>query len=301
MGADSRYISSQILKQIFPDFTKHFRNDVSSRIYFADLCEYLNFCKKDILQTEEKDADSYYNALMKRIRNGELKHSTVKKKIKELHKFSDFITENRDMYEIPSNFDNYFYKYAVNYFSEDIVPETISVKELDALFSAAQDDWMEYTILTLVCRMGLKSTQVMELREEDIILEQDNGYISISKNDIRYIPEDVAAILHSYKKMRKPNPYFFFNSRGNKLNNVYLHRMMRKLTGQAHIKEYSVQDLRNLCACIMFSYEANDKQVARQLGITQLHVKRYENVSISYQLGKEANDLVNFRVKPPRI
>ena len=56
----------------------------------------------------------------------------------------------------------------------------------------------------------------------------------------------------------------------------------------------------NTCAVTMFAYEASPEQVARQMGVTQIQIKRYKNLSYRDNLVRAANELVKVRVEPPK-
>ena len=74
---------------------------------------------------------------------------------------------------------------------------------------------------------------------------------------------------------------------------------MKKYTQLAGIPAYSAESIRNTCAVTMFAYGATNKQVASQLGITQVQIQRYKNLSYKENLMKEANSLVKIKITPP--
>lgn len=49
----------------------------------------------------------------------------------------------------------------------------------------------------------------------------------------------------------------------------------------------------------MFSYGADSRQVAKQMGITKVQIKRYDNVIYRDSIQKAANNLVKVKVEPP--
>ena len=81
---------------------------------------------------------------------------------------------------------------------------------------------------------------------------------------------------------------------------MYISRMMKKYTALAGIPSYSAETLRNCCGFTMYAYGAKDKQVARQLGITQMQIKRYDDVRYKENIQKQAQNLVKLKVEPPR-
>ena len=46
------HASDQFLQVIWPDFTAHFRNEVSIASYEVDVAEFMRFCESDFLQLD---------------------------------------------------------------------------------------------------------------------------------------------------------------------------------------------------------------------------------------------------------
>ena len=68
---------------------------------------------------------------------------------------------------------------------------------------------------------------------------------------------------------------------------MYISRLMKKYTLQAGIPSYSAENIRNTCAVTMFAYGATPKQLARQMGVTKIQIRRYQNLSYRENLLKE--------------
>jgi len=77
--------------------------------------------------------------------------------------------------------------------------------------------------------------------------------------------------------------------------------MMKKYTAKAGVPSYSAEALRNVCAVAMFAYGASPEQVASQMGITQMQIKRYKNISYREDLARKANHLVKIKVESPKM
>lgn len=305
MREPSIYMSYITEKEIWPIFITHFKNkNVSQENYFGDINEFLDLCQKDFLQVREKDVDEYYNWLLLKIRQKQMKATTLQKKMKELHKFSDFIMKNKfqfkEQWKVPLTFDNFFYKYVAKFLSNEEAVKPVSIEDIDKMLEAAQDDLMAYTILVLFCRVGLRSTEVCALKPEDIASAPDGVYLTLrKKKDTRFIPPDVFLILEKYLASREENEYLFYNRSKRPLNTQYIHLMMRRIAIKADVPEYSAQDLRNVCAGIMYAYGVSPEQVAQQLGITQMHIRRYSNIIDKESIMKKANEMVKIKVLPP--
>lgn len=300
MRALSIYMSNKVKGKIWPRFINTVREQTRES-YCGDINQFLDQCKKDILEIGEKDVHVYYQNLIKEYEEEKLQATTIRKKIITLHSFSKFIIENREEFAVSSSFQNYFREYAIRFFSIEELATTVAIEDVDKILSEAQENMMIYTIIVLFCRVGLLSTEVCKLKPNDIF-EDTNGFYLIlkEKDEIRYIPEDVVKVLEAYLDFRKNYEYLFYNRNGKCLNTQYIHSMMKKLSEKAGIKQCSARDLRNTCASIMYAYHAEPKQVAKQMGTTQKHIKRYDSVVYSDNMIKRANELVNLKVMLPK-
>lgn len=151
------------------------------------------------------------------------------------------------------------------------------------------------------CRNFLKVAKRAGLKLYDIAAYDNGVYAELaSRKEPCFIPEDVFVILGQYIAQRQEHDHLFYNSRGNKLNTMYISRLMKKYTELAGVPNYSAEALRNTCAVTMFAYEASPEQAARQMGVTQIQIKRYKNLSYRDNLVRAANELVKVRVEPPK-
>lgn len=300
MRKPSEY-ASQLTLSAWLDFSKRLEA-VSRNSYCGDINEYMDFCRKDLLETKRIDADRYYEYLLSKVRDAKMKATTMGKKIREIHKFSEYIAHEKAKYQAPGVFEDFFYEYLIRLVSADQLVSPVPVEHLDALLKVAESNPMYYTMLVLFGRMGLSSTEVCALKPNDLVSDPNGVFIILRESDeMRYVPEDAAAVLEHYLSLRKDCEYLFYNRSQNKLNVQYCHLMMKKLTKEAGVPGYSARDLRNTCGSILFAYGAKPEQVATQLGITQMHIKRYDNVLYTDNLSKTANDLVKIKIEPPGI
>lgn len=300
MREASVYASKKTKEEIWPEFSKRFRNTASHNVYFCDINEAMDYLEKDFIDFRQKDTDKYYNYLIKKTKSHLLKATTVKKKLNELHKFSEFIVEYKDAFGVSQEFEDFFKRYAVQYVADYETTELMPIQKVDAILQSARENLMDYLILSLAFRMTLKSTQIIELKKEDFIADPNGVYLIMpNKKDIKYVPEDIVVILEQYLEQREDKGFLFYNKWGRKLNKQYLHRMLRKHTKQAGVSDCSMQDLRNTGAGVMFAYGVESQHVAKQMGITAIHIKRYDNVLYKYNLMKEANDVVQLKILPP--
>lgn len=292
---------SPATQEFWDRFAARLKNKNSPSVYFGDINQCMEIAEKDLLDFHQADADKYYHYLLEEVREGKLQATTMKKKIKELHKFSEFITEQDD-YTVPDTFENFFYIYAVQYFQDEELRNLPQLEELDKLMDAAKGNIMQYAILAIAHRMGLKSTQVCGQKISDIVVDPNGAYFILDKRNACYVPEDVWKILKIYLETYRRdsrNDYLFYNTRGGKLNTQYISSMMKELCKRAGTRALSYTDIRNTCGAVLFAYGARPDQVAEQLGIGMTHIKRYENIVYRHNIQREASELVHLKVEPP--
>ncbi len=297
---NSIYASEKTKQVIWPDFIAHFKSSSTTASYRADLDELMNFLQKDFLKITKKDVEIYFEDLQKKVEEKRLQPITVAKKIKEAHSFADYIVQNKEKYKIKKTFRDEFEPYLKLVAKQQRFANLVPVEDIDKLYQAAKDDEMAYCIFALLHRVGLSSTEIIHLKIEDLGIYEDGVYVFVElRKEYCYIPEDVYQILENYIEKNEIKEYLFCNRRGNQLNTMFISRLMKKYTLQAGIPAYSAENIRNTCAVTMFAYGATPKQVAGQLGITQVQVRRYQNLSYKENLRREASSLVKLKLTPP--
>lgn len=302
---NTQYLSEQMNRTIWLDYIKRFRVGTTIASYQSDLEEFCSFIKKDFLLMDSEDVKNFYEYLDQKVSEGTLKSSTMAKKFHELHSIADYIVENQENYEIPDTFSDFFYPYLLQVAEVAKVAKTIPPEHVDLLFKAAEEDHMAYTIMALMFKAGIKSSEVIALKVRNLA-EYDNGifaYISARKESC-FIPDDAAVILQKYLNARKEpvslnHDFLFFNTKGNPLNLMYISRIMKKYCTLAGIPQYSANTLRAACAANMFLYEIPMKNVATQMGVTCKHIARYNGRVYKDQMMSAVNRMVKVHVDLP--
>lgn len=300
-----KYLSKQMIYTIWPDYIKRFRVETTIASYQSDLEEFCSFIKKDFLFMDSEDVKNFYEYLEQKVAEGILKSSTMAKKFHELHSIADYISENQEQYDIPDTFSDFFYPYLLQVAEVAKVAKTIPPEHIDLLFKSAEEDYMAYTIMALMFKAGLKSSEVIALKISNLA-EYDNGifaYISARKESC-FIPDDVAIILKKYLNTRQQplslkHDFLFFNTKGNPLNLMYISRIMKKYCTLAGIPQYSANTLRAACAANMFLYDIPMKSVATQMGVTCKHIARYNGRIYKDQMMSAVNRMVKVHVELP--
>lgn len=295
------HLDEEVGKMIWDDFKAHFKSDTTIRSYQSDIVEFCDYVEKKFVDIKRSDVQNYFDWLMSRVEQQELKPATMAKKFRECHSMAEYICENREKYNLEEGFEDFFYPYLTRVAKQEKLAKSIPVEEIDKLLEVSQQNQAAYVILILLYRIGLSSTEIIEIKSEDIEQYSDGYYVWIkSRSEACYLPDDVVEILVDYLCQREVNEYLFCNRAGRKLNTMYISRLMKKYTSLAGIPSYSAETLRNSCGFTMYAYGAKDKQVASQLGITQMQIKRYDDVRYKDNIQKQAQNLVKIRIEPPK-
>ena len=296
----SLYASQKLSQFIWPDFISHFKSESTIASYQADIDEIMNLFQKDFLKLTKEDVREYFAFLQKKIADGKLQPITVAKKVREAHSLAEYIAENKEKYGVKKAYKDEFAPYLKMVVRQEPFANSVPVEHIDRLFQAAQKDKLAYAVFALLHRVGLSSTEIMNLKIDDLGIYDDGAYVFVeNRKEYVYVPEDVLEIINTYIEEKETAEYLFSNQRGNKLNAMFISRLMKKYTLQAGIPSYSAENIRNTCAVTMFAYGATSEQVARQMGVTKIQIKRYKDLSYRDNLIREASSLVKIRLSPP--
>lgn len=299
------FFKNCIEQEEWDSFRRRFRSSVTEASYRSDLSEFCRFTGKRFLQTMPSDVEKYHAYMKTNIQNGKIAPLTVTKKFRELHSFAQFFQEECSEEKIVETDsilrEDYFAPYLKRLAKEKDLARMIPVEHVDQLLRAASENRMVYTILTLMYRVGLSSTEITALKgPEDFAQYEEDLYVFLSgRNEPCYIPEDAKIILFSYLEEWEGETSLFYNRNKNPLNTMYISRMMKKYCEKAKIPSYSAEALRNCCAFNLFAYGATEEQVSDQMGRTACQIKRYRGIGYKKDLKKRSADLVKIRIERP--
>lgn len=280
-------------------FRKRFKSDTTEGSYWSDIQEYCRITEKNFAASSSDDVKRYYEKMLEQVKSGKISRITLTKKFRELHSYASFLMEEGEY--LSGKDHDYFYPYLKNMIKESALAGSVPVEDMDALFRAASEDRMAYTIITLMYRAGMTSTEITGISGEEDFMEYDDGmYVMLSgRKDPCYIPEDAWEILKEYMSLRERKDTLFYNRSGRPLNTMYISRMMKKYCAIAGIRNYSAQEVRNSCAFNLFAYGAGVSQTARQMGRTEQQIRRYRGSGYRGNLSRHTSDLVKIHIEKP--
>lgn len=285
---------------IWSQFAGHFKNEATAEAYLAEIAEFELISGIPFFQMCPGDAEYYFEHLKGKESSGTIHMSTLTKKLWELHSFASFAVERRGEFSVPEEFEDYFMDWLKHVKPQAKFVHSVPVADMDKLYKAAQEDCMAYTIIALLHRAGLSSTEIISLKKEDFSVYDNGTFAFIThRQDVCYIPEDVSIILDQYLRQAETAEYLFYNRSGKQLNKMYVSRMLKKYTQKAQIPSYSAQRIRTTCGITMSAYGAGPGQIAKQMGITKTQIQKYQNRQYRDNLQVKANELVKIRIEPP--
>lgn len=278
-------------------FCRRFKSRTTEASYRSDIFEFCRFTGKEFEDTTGDDVEEYYKKMTGKAAAGRISPLTVTKKFREMHSYSEFlISETQSRLK-----EDYFYPYLKNLAKESTLARAVPIQDMDAILKAASDDLMAYTILTLMYRAGLSSTEIAALNgPDDFFLYDDGMYVRLeNREEFCHIPEDAEEILFQYMDQREEKESLFYNSRGARLNVMYISRMMKKYCRKAGTPSYSAESVRNCCAYNLFAYGASDTETAVHMGRTERQIRRYNGVKYRRNLRQNASSLVRIHIDLP--
>ena len=298
----NHYFLEKRMQEIWKNFISHFKNIGTAASYQSDLMEIMEYLEKGFLEITNEDVKEYFNYQMSKVDQRILQPSTLAKKIRELNSFSSYIVENREYLKVDASYENHFSPYLKKVNKISKFANSIPTEQIDQLLNAAQDDIMAYSIMSLLYRMGLSSTEIIELKTENFAAYDNGVYLKVKdREDACFVPEDVYKIVLEFLEQTggQDQEFLFLNSRGNQLNTMYISRLMKKYTTLAGIPSYSAEALRNSCVYTMFSYHAKPEQIAKEMGVTDSQIRRYNNKNYIDSTSREVRSLVKIKIELP--
>jgi len=279
-------------------YSRKLKNEKSKKGYWNDISEFISFSNKDFLEINQADVDYYYQYHLK---ERPIKLTTLQKKVRELSAFSDFAVEQLPFISNErDDFKNYFCEKLIDLnervrMSKGHIP---SIKEMDILLQASQDNFMHFAIFALIFRCAVRPMELIQIKISDLLIKEGKWYLAIGKTKEKRIiplPEDIVSILQKYNQIREPYCEFYFSKGMKKLNERYLERLVQEYARKAGIPPITLYGIRDASIAMMTAYAAPDFLIGRDCGITANTVDRYKGIQ-TYPLEQSAIHFVKIRI-----
>ncbi|OHW62974.1 tyrosine recombinase XerD [Andreesenia angusta] len=236
--------------------------------YMADIRQYMEWCKKPLNEVNKTDILSYKMAIESR----GVSVATVSRKIASIRCFYQFLMNSGAVDKDPT----------INIKSpkqERKTPETLTISEVERLLCAPDTNSIkgirDRAILEIMYGSGLKVSEIVELKLDDINLELEYVKCSESSDGERYVPisKKAKAELQEYLKYgrhvleKSDSETLFLNMRGDKLTRQGLWKMIKDYAKVANIdKNINPLTMRHSFAVHMIENGADIKSIQDLLG-----------------------------------
>lgn len=253
--------------------------------YKHDILSFLTDKEKKIENINKQDIQNYLDDL----NDSDLSSATVARKMSSLRMFFLFLIGEYMIDENPmSNI--------VSPKMDKRLPKFLSVYEIETLIESVNGDFKyslrDSAILELIYGCGLRVSELLNLREEDIFLKEDFIRVKGKGNKERIVPlgEKAKKSLIKYiTKLRpvlnkKKSPFLFLTRRGNKLSRMGLWKRFKKYVIKSGIKkDFTPHTLRHSFATHLLERGASLRTVQLLLGHADISTTQiYTHIDRSY-------------------
>ena len=235
--------------------------------YISDICNYL---KKDFTAIDESEAQNYFSQLAE-TKSYEPKYLHLR--LSACRSVASYIEKNAQHFNLKNYLSPFVFvdlpEYSDNIHKSDIP----SIKQMNTVLSATEDDIMMFTIISICFRCALTVSEICNLKFSDVV-EDDLGRLCFivkgSKSPrVVKIPDDVKEILFRYVDQYPGEDFLFRNSKNQKLLTRTLQYRLRSIMDRADLsKTFTFQDIRNAAIIYM-----------RQGGVTNADLVKYAGLS----------------------
>jgi site-specific recombinase XerD len=255
--------------------------------YLADLRAFLRWGKQKIarefslLQVSQKHIRLYRSHLDQELKRAA---STINRHLMALRKFYTFAQEIGFLAIDPTS--------GVSLISDQgqSSARSLSKEEIEKLLIAAQNGSRaglvrrDLAILHLLLYTGLRVSEIVDLKKEDIIFDDPGVILQVGPNQhetqARYLPlsSEVCKVLHHYLLVRPQTAateHFFLSQEGRPLSKRTVQRIVSDCAKAAGLEGVSAQSMRRTFALQLFSNTDDLALVSKRLG--------HQTVSITEQ------------------
>ncbi len=242
--------------------------------YLADIRAFVNWTTQyfplvPLLDVQDTHVRRYCQTLRKQGRSP----STVNRHLQSVRKFYDFALQSGLISQNPAR--------EVARLDERTAapPRILTAAEVQQLLNAVGDGSdslarRDRAILLLLLKTGIKVSELVDLRMDDLVLEVGSGYVLVGQDVAsggRCIPigAEVCAALRSYLRVRAPArdvDHLFVSRQGSPLSVRSVHRLVANYARAAGLEGVSAHTLRYTFAADALT-EHEPEEVARLLGL----------------------------------
>lgn len=281
LRADCMYLSEKT-HRLFESFqVKQKPETVKS--YAAEIAQICSLFSCDFLDLTSKECEVYFEILNGKVSAGELKVSTVTRKMHQLSSFARFISLQGIGFLNP--FSGIFLEEA----KEEIPPASIvSFHDLDKVIGVLEDagdfPTLFGVLFSVKLMLRMNEFRLLKFSSFSVDAKTNECFVRVSSEngDVRYVkvPFDLFEKLESYHQTREG----FVVSRSGEKPEIarWLQRHLKDACLLAGVAPFNFQDLRNTGAYTAGKNGIEVLELSEQLGHkSERHIKRLENITVS--------------------
>jgi integrase len=264
------YLSDNFVAKIWPRYEMTLKKVRTRKSYFKYISDICNYLKKDFTAIDESEAQNYFSQLAE-TKSYEPKYLHLR--LSACRSVASYIEKNAQHFNLKNYLSPFVFvdlpEYSDNIHKSDIP----SIKQMNTVLSATEDDIMMFTIISICFRCALTVSEICNLKFSDVV-EDDLGRLCFivkgSKSPrVVKIPDDVKEILFRYVDQYPGEDFLFRNSKNQKLLTRTLQYRLRSIMDRADLsKTFTFQDIRNAAIIYM-----------RQGGVTNADLVKYAGLS----------------------
>lgn len=294
---------SDTFQNIWLGFSKTLKAAKTKADYFRLLCEICDYCECDFLELTPDDGVAFFEELARREVAGALRHSTVVVYFSKLSAMTNFIINEGLRYGV-HNFRNPFYLVKISGLDHTLMKSHVpNLSEMDSILSMGKADLQLYTIISLVIRCSLTTSELSGIMRNKIIQDGNGNYAFILKCRMgeRYvkIPDDVMSLVERViREYDSLDGTLFVNTRKRALTQRSIERLYCKYVVFADNEpHYSLSDLRNgSIANFLLNDNIDRSALSSYINISETWLNRFD--AVLPELESAPPDLVNIQIKP---
>ncbi len=258
----------------------------SLQAYFSDLEDFLLFAQKDLEAISNQDLVDY----LVKLQSYGLSSATLLRKRSSIKGFFDFLLVQQELKVVLSDFPKI--KQAVR------LPSVLSVAQVEKLLQVFQMgktalEARNRAILEVAYACGLRESEMLDLKLNDLLLQQEVLRVIGKGNKQRFVPichtaiEILQEYLQSYRPLlvkTKITDYVFVNKFGRRLSRMGLWKIVQKAVTEAGLrKKVSPHTLRHSFATHLLEAGAGIRSIQMMLGHASINTTQiYTNIDKSH-------------------
>lgn len=252
-------------------------NQKTLKAYSIDLKQFCTYAENQEIELNRSDISKFITTL-----HSQYKPKSVKRKIASLKALFTYLEYEELLDENP------FSKLNIKFKEPQILPRTISIKNLEQIFHVAytqlnsvsiasskhRDSLRDVAVLELLFATGLRVSELCSLHYADLDLNQ--GYIRVygkgSKERVVQITNiDLLKAINNYSSITHLQPYsdvyFFLNRLGMRLSEQSVRFMIKKYAKMAGISEHITPHMfRHTFATLLLEEDVDIRYIQQILG-----------------------------------